>query len=94
MIFERQVGPIMGIVNSILVKFFDLILESLKLPLLESVSLYAFHDGQNEITYCLDEILQFGIEWSVQEVIIQIANEVHPALLLRTGHRVIPRIKI
>jgi len=54
----------MGLLNSRLVKFFDLILELVKLPLLESVSLYAFHDGQNKITYCLDEFFQFGIEWS------------------------------
>ena len=42
----------------------------------------------------VDEILQFSIERLLEESVIQVSHQMYQALLLRTVHRVICRIKI
>ena len=80
--------------NDLRIKARYVLLKGVKVSLFQTILLDRFHNRHDEISDRQDECFQFYIKRCSPQVIIQIADEVHPTFLLPTSHGVIPRIEI
>jgi len=76
------------------IKAFYLFLKSMQMSPFKTIYLYSFHHWYDEVSDLCDEFFIFFIKRIGEEICIEIANQVHPAFLLSTCDRVIPKVKI
>ena len=91
LVFENEFRMVMLVENDLFIKELDLLLQGVPMTLLPTILLDRFQNGHDEISDLQDECFKFRVKRGSPQVIMQIADEVHPTLLLPTSARVIPR---
>src|SRR6266487_5389690 len=91
---QNQVCFILLVYDDLSIEDVYLLLKFMQVPSFQTIILYRFHNGDNEISHFYYECLIFFIKRIFLQIVIQISNEVHPTFLLSAFNSIIAGVKI